>query len=94
MKTKTEKHTPELEPFIWLQENESKGKADSCPCRLENGDEGPAFFMCVTHEAAPNLLRAAQNVRCECTPKEVFSGHRIDCWMPEFEEAIAKIEGR
>lgn len=44
-------------PYIWLQENEASGQAD-CGCRLEARMDGPAFWLCPMHKAAPELLKA------------------------------------
>ena len=48
--------TKQQEPYIWLQEGESEGKA-KCGCVLT--DEGqPAYFQCVLHDAAHDLREA------------------------------------
>lgn len=42
--------------------------------------------------AALEAIRAAaKNAQCDCTLAERDSGHKTDCWMPEFREAIAKV---
>lgn len=51
-------------PDIWLQDDETQGRAD-CGCTLNadgwKGDEaGAAFFFCPLHAAAADLLKAAQ----------------------------------
>lgn len=57
-------HTPK--PWIWLQVEETSGKADACACRLDAGgpdgdNSGAAFYICPLHEAAPDLLEAFTN---------------------------------
>lgn len=49
-------------PFIHLQENESQGRA-SCGCLLTHDEEGnPLYFECPLHAAAPDLLKALEQV--------------------------------
>jgi len=52
------------EPYIWLQDDETQGRAD-CGCTLNadgwKGDEaGAALFLCPLHEAAADLLGACK----------------------------------
>ena len=54
-----------LTPWIWLQVEETFGKADACACRLDAGgpdgdNSGAAFYMCPLHEAAADLLAACK----------------------------------
>lgn len=43
--------------------------------------------------AAPDLISAltrlliGSNVKCRCTVAEIESGHHVDCWRPQIEEA-------
>ena len=46
-----------------------------------------------SHDALLEALRKMLE-HCPCSPKERFSGHRIDCPVPEAEAAIDKAEGR
>jgi hypothetical protein len=55
------------EPDIWLQDEESQGRAD-CGCILNadgwKGDEaGAAFFFCPLHAAASDLYLALREAR-------------------------------
>jgi len=37
---------------------------------------------------AEKLAEAASEVQCECTVKERESGHRVECAMPQLQEAL------
>jgi len=45
-------------PYIWLQEDESEGRA-KCGCRVvcDLNGRGAAVFLCPMHEAAPEMLK-------------------------------------
>lgn len=44
--------------------------------------------------AAPDLLAAAKESKCGCSLRERDSGHKVGCWKPALDSAIAKAEGR
>lgn len=43
--------------------------------------------------AVAELVEAARYAQCACTPKERYSGHQVDCWMPYLRAAIAAATG-
>ncbi len=58
--------SPESSPFIWLNDGEQEGIA-VCGCRLHHTPDNeaydnPAFTMCPTHAAAPDLLEALKEI--------------------------------
>lgn len=38
------------------------------------------------------LAEALREVDCDCTLRERDSGHKIDCWMPSVNAALAKLD--
>jgi hypothetical protein len=42
----------------------------------------------------PAIIEAAKHAQCKCTVKERISGHLLECWMPELNEALARAEGK
>ena len=54
--------TRQTRPFIWLQEDEPKGRAD-CGCRVMDPDSrGVQVHLCAMHKAAPKMLAALMRV--------------------------------
>lgn len=50
----TQMYPTEIEPYIWLQEDEEEGHAE-CGCRLAQ-ENGAKLNLCTMHAAAPQLL--------------------------------------
>jgi len=44
--------------------------------------------------SASDLLDAAEQAQCDCSPKERESGHKVGCWFPALQYAIAKAKGQ
>lgn len=44
--------------------------------------------------AAPDLLAAIQSAQCDCSVPERDSGHKVGCWKPDADAAIAAATGR
>jgi len=40
-------------------------------------------------EAHERLVEAAENAQCDCTISQRDSGHDVECWMPDFVDALA-----
>jgi hypothetical protein len=49
------------ELFMSLQHHEDEATADCCSCRLSLAGDYPEFFMCAMHNAARDLLTAADD---------------------------------
>ena len=45
-------------------------------------------------EKYARLVEAANNAQCECSVAERDSGHKVGCWMPQLQSALAAVEGK
>lgn len=40
----------------------------------------------------PELVEACRHAECNCSVREIDSGHRSGCWFPAFQAALEKAE--
>lgn len=45
-------------------------------------------------EKYEELIRAADDAQCDCSVSQRDSGHKIGCWMPRLQSALAAVEGK
>lgn len=48
----------------------------------------PPQLVLLEEKRVRDLLRSANECECRCNLRQRNSGHLVDCWMPDFEEAL------
>lgn len=61
----------DVKPYIWLQKEETEGRA-ACGCCLVQSDDGPKFYFCALHAAAGDLLKACKAARISVIDDEHY----------------------
>lgn len=41
-----------------------------------------------------SVAEVARHVRCGCSPNQIVSGHKVDCWMPELNHVLAALDAK
>lgn len=67
------KYPTQIEPWIWLQEDEQEGHAD-CGCTLSL-DDGAKLNFCTMHAAAEELLGLLAEVLQHSSPAWTTASH-------------------